>query len=82
METFGAFEAKTRLSELLERTEHGEAFQITKHGRPVGKLIPPDTARDPEAVAQAVRRLKKMRGLFRGMSKEELLNLKHEGHRF
>jgi prevent-host-death family protein len=82
METIGAFEAKTRLSELLERTEHGEAFQITKHGRPVGKLIPPDTARDPEMIAQAVQRLKKMRGLFRGISKEELLNLKHEGHRF
>ena len=79
METIGAFEAKTRLSELLERTEHGEAFQITKHGRPVGKLIPPDTARDPEMIAQAVQRLKKMRGLFRGISKEELLNLKHEG---
>jgi prevent-host-death family protein len=82
METIGAFEAKTRLSELLERTEHGEAFQITKHGRPVGKLIPPDTTRDPEMVAEAVQRLKKMRGLFRGMSKDELLNLKHEGHRF
>ena len=82
METIGAFEAKTRLSELLERTEHGEAFQITKHGRPVGRLIPPDSVRDPETIAQAVQRLKKMRGLLRGMSKEELLNLKHEGHRF
>jgi prevent-host-death family protein len=82
VETIGAFEAKTRLSELLERTEHGEAFQITKHGRPVGRLIPPDSVRDPETIAQAVQRLKKMRGLLRGMSKEELLNLKHEGHRF
>ncbi|MGD0769557.1 MAG: type II toxin-antitoxin system prevent-host-death family antitoxin [Tepidisphaeraceae bacterium] len=82
METIGSFEAKTRLSELLERTQRGEAFQITKHGRPVGKLIPPDTARDPEVVAQAVQRLKKMRGLFRGMTKEEFLDLKHQGHRF
>ena len=82
MEIIGAFEAKTRLSELLERTERGEAFQITKHGRPVGKLVPPDTTRDPELVAQAVRRLKGMRGLFRGMRKDELLKLKHEGHRF
>ncbi len=67
---------------MLERTEHGEAFQITKHGRPVGKLIPPDTARDPQMVAQAVQRLKKIRGLVRGMGKDELLNLKHEAHRF
>lgn len=81
METIGAFDAKTRLSELLERTEHGEVFHITKHGRPVGKLVPPDTARDPQAVAAAVQRLKGMRGLFGGMSKSEVLALKHQGHR-
>jgi len=81
METIGAFDAKTRLSELLERTEHGEAFQITKHGRPVGKLVPPDAARDPAAIAAAVSRLKAMRGLFGDMSKDEILAMKHEGHR-
>ena len=43
METIGAFDAKTRLSELLERTAKGESFEITKHGRPVGKIVPPDT---------------------------------------
>ena len=82
METIGAFDAKTRLSELLDRTEHGEAFQITKHGRPVGKLVPPDTARDPQAIAAAVERLKGMRGLFGDMRKSEVLALKHKGHRF
>jgi prevent-host-death family protein len=81
MEVIGAFDAKTRLSELLERTEHGEVFQITKHGRPVGKLVPPDSARDPEAIAAAVLRLKGMRGLFGGLSKSEVLKLKHDGHR-
>ncbi|HZZ43623.1 MAG TPA: type II toxin-antitoxin system prevent-host-death family antitoxin [Tepidisphaeraceae bacterium] len=81
METIGAFEAKTRLSELLDRTEQGETFQITKHGRLVGKLIPPDTTPDPLAIAQAVQRLKSTKGLLKGMSKDEFLNLKHEGHR-
>ena len=37
----GAFEAKTHLSELLVRVEAGETVTITKHGRPVARLVPP-----------------------------------------
>ena len=80
METIGAFEAKTHLSELLERTAKGESFEITKHGRPVGKLVPPETARDAKVIAAAVERLKGLRGTLKGMSRDELLGLKHEGH--
>lgn len=36
----GAFEAKTRLSELLEKVRQGAAFSITKRGRPVAELRP------------------------------------------
>jgi prevent-host-death family protein len=36
----GAFEAKTRLSELLERVGRGEVYVITKRGRPVAELRP------------------------------------------
>lgn len=36
----GAFEAKTHLSELLQRVEAGEQVTITKHGRPVARLVP------------------------------------------
>ncbi len=42
MKTIGAFEAKNRLSELLEAAENGEEIMITKHGRPVAKLVPVD----------------------------------------
>jgi prevent-host-death family protein len=38
--SIGAFEAKTRLSELLQRVEAGEQVTITKHGRPVARLVP------------------------------------------
>lgn len=37
--TIGAFEAKTKLGELLERVSQGGAFTITKHDRPVARLI-------------------------------------------
>jgi prevent-host-death family protein len=42
MKKIGAFEAKNRLSELLEAAENGEEIMITKHGRPVAKLTPVD----------------------------------------
>ena len=36
----GAFEAKTHLSELLEKVRGGRTFFITKHGRPMAELRP------------------------------------------
>ena len=36
----GAFEAKTRLSELLEQVSKGRVFRITRRGKPVAELRP------------------------------------------
>ena len=82
METIAAFDAKTRLSELLDRSSRGESFQITKHGRPVGKLVPPDVGRDPKVLAEAVASLKRLRGRAAAMTPEALRELIHDGHRF
>ena len=41
MDTVGAFAAKTHLASLLDRTERGESFVITRHGRPVAHLVAP-----------------------------------------
>ncbi len=35
----GAFEAKTKLSELLDRVERGEEVQIMRYGKPVALLV-------------------------------------------
>ena len=40
MPEIGAFEAKTQLSQLLQRVQAGERFVITRHNRPVAELIP------------------------------------------
>lgn len=82
MEIIGAFDAKSRLSELLDRAAKGETFQITKHGRLVGKLVPPDGARDLKVIADAVQRLKRFRGAMKGVTREELCALAHAEHRF
>ena len=41
----GAFEAKTRLSELLEQVLKGRVFRITRRGTPVAELRPVSASR-------------------------------------
>jgi len=38
--SFGAFEAKTHLSDLLDRVARGEKITITRHGVPAALLVP------------------------------------------
>jgi prevent-host-death family protein len=56
----GAYEAKTHLSELLEKVEAGEEITITKHGAPVAKLVPVRKEASPEERAAAIRRIQKL----------------------
>ncbi|MGE5287007.1 MAG: type II toxin-antitoxin system Phd/YefM family antitoxin [Micromonosporaceae bacterium] len=39
-EHFNIHEAKTNLSRIIERVEHGEEIIISRAGRPVAKVIP------------------------------------------
>jgi prevent-host-death family protein len=50
----GAFDAKTKLSELLRKVEQGERFTITVRGRAVANLIPAKSDRSSTEVAKAV----------------------------
>lgn len=39
METFNTHEAKTHLSQLLDRVEKGEEFIIARAGKPIARLV-------------------------------------------
>jgi prevent-host-death family protein len=39
-QTMGLFEAKTHLSELVARVEAGDEIVITRHNKPVAKIVP------------------------------------------
>jgi prevent-host-death family protein len=58
--TVGAYEAKTRFSQLLERVTAGEEITITRHGTPVARLIP---ARATSSVENRKEAILKMRAL-------------------
>jgi prevent-host-death family protein len=59
MQTMGAFQAKTYFSSLLEQVEKGEQIIITKHGRPVARLVP-TTGINQEKIKAVIQRFKKM----------------------
>jgi prevent-host-death family protein len=54
MATVNVYDAKTQLSKLLVRAEHGEQIIITRHGRPVAALGPVPESR-PDRVPGAWR---------------------------
>ncbi len=80
MREVGTFEAKTHLSALLESVAAGETVVITKRGRPMARLVPPNTP-DLQAVDAAVARLKALREQFGTLSVEEILAFRDEGRR-
>lgn len=49
-------DAKTRFEELLDRIASGESVVITRHGRPIARLVPIGM-RDPTDCSAAIDRL-------------------------
>lgn len=81
MTTIAFYEARTRLSELLDRVGQGQKILITRHGKPAAVLMPPDDGRvDLKQVIADFRAYSKRQGrtLGRGGARE----LIEEGRRF
>ncbi|MEE9233585.1 MAG: type II toxin-antitoxin system prevent-host-death family antitoxin [Nitrospirales bacterium] len=90
MPEVGAYDAKTHLPQLLERTQKGEHFVITKHGRPVAELVPVSRT-DGDTVRRTIKNIRSFRETLRkrgvqmqGLLKkdETLRDLAHQEHRF
>lgn len=57
MRSVGTFEAKNKLSELLDAVERGEEVEITRRGKPVARLVHVEAPRDNDAVAREFDRI-------------------------
>ena len=76
----GAFDAKTRLSEILRKVEQGERFTITVRGRAVADVVPVQARRPkatPEEIEAAYQRLRNPR--IKGISHETIRGWIEEG---
>ena len=58
MQEIGAFEAKNTLGALLDRVERGEEIVITRHGKPVARLVPSSTGIDLSKAQAALERIR------------------------
>ena len=60
----GAFEAKNTLGTLLDRVQRGEEIVITRHGKPVARLVPTSDRIDQrQAQVAAVRIRERVKAL-------------------
>lgn len=73
----GAYEAKTNLSRLLEEVAKGRSFLISKHGRPVARLLPVEP--EPELAGVVDAMLDARAGVTLGNT--SLSSLRAEGRR-
>ncbi|HLS86211.1 MAG TPA: type II toxin-antitoxin system prevent-host-death family antitoxin [Burkholderiales bacterium] len=82
--TVGAFEAKTKLAELLDKVEAGETVIITRRGTPVAQLAPlkqADERAQQKALIEAIKR--KRAGWDRGARPgSTIAELIREGRRY
>ena len=74
MITVGAFDAKTRFSELLEQAAAGEEILVTKRGKPMVRMISAKPANGSgTSVIEELRKIRKGARLD-GISLKELIN--------
>ncbi len=76
-----ASEAKARLPQLLDEVEHGETIIVTRHGRPIARIVPESGCRQAE-IDQAIETIKALRRRTGKICVEDLLSARHEGHRY
>jgi len=80
MQQIGAFEAKNTLGSLLDRVEGGEEIVITRHGRPVARLVPNSGAVDRVQARAAAERIRaRAISLASGFDWESLKRDRDEG---
>ncbi len=82
--TIGAYEAKTRLADLLDRVERGEQIVITRHGKPIARLVPeghPDMAAAHAALERIFARRDSMAERYGRLTHDELMAMRDEGRR-
>lgn len=84
----GLFEAKTHLSELVARVEAGDEVVITRHNKPVAKLVPITTGISPELYRKRLDILDELQAVGREIAVrggpvtvEEILSWRDEGRR-
>jgi prevent-host-death family protein len=71
--TVGLFEAKQKLSELVERAGHGESIGITRRGKLAALIVPARLEVNLEDIFEDIERIRKRAKPHKGVSVKDLI---------
>jgi len=76
-------EAKTHLPQLLDDVERGETIVITRHGRPIARLVP-EIDKQREEIRKAIKEMQALRASLpkTGITVDDILQMRHKGHKY
>ena len=81
MHSIEAAEAKTHFARLLDEVERGETIVITRHGKPIARLVP--DAEDRQAkIRRTMAEMEAFRKTLPKITLEDILSARHEGHKY
>jgi prevent-host-death family protein len=81
MREIQASEAKAHLPSLLDDVERGETLIITRHGKPIARIVPEADLRRAE-VDRVLAEIEKFRKTMPHIPLEEIISGRHEGHKY
>jgi len=74
MKHVGLFEAKQKLSELVERAEEGERIGITRRGKLAAVLVPAETETNVQHVFEEIEEIRKRARRRKGVTARTLID--------
>jgi prevent-host-death family protein len=80
MRQIQASEAKTKFLQLLDDVERGDTLIITRHGKPIARIVPETKLRQAE-IREAIEGIRALRPRFGRITVKELLSARDEGRK-
>ena len=80
MRKIQASEAKTKFLQLLNDVERGDTLIITRHGKPIARIVPEPELRQAE-IREAIEGIRALRPRFGRITVKELLSARDEGRK-
>lgn len=80
MRQIQASEAKTKFLQLLDDVERGDTLIITRHGKPIARLVPDQERRQAE-IRAAMDGIRKLRSRQEQLTVKEILAARDEGRK-
>ena len=80
MRTYSVTEADSHFKEVLDRVRLGETVLVTENGRALAEIGPASV--EAEMGVDLAAKLEDVRRLFKGVTLQDMMSARHEGHKY